>query len=64
MRLTQEVTELVEDVKTRSSSLLQQEGAAPHILGQRGQARPEVARRLLGLLRSSSGGEDEDRGED
>ena len=60
MRLTQEVTELVEDVKTRSSSLLQQEGGAPRTLSQRGQTRPQVARRLLGLLRSCSDGEDED----
>ena len=59
MRLTQEVTELVEDVETGGSSLLQQEGGAPGALGQGGEAGPQVARRLLGLLRSSTGGEEE-----
>ena len=58
--LTQEVTELVEDVQAGRPSLLQQEGGAPGALGQRAEARPQVSRRLLDLLGPSCGGAQED----
>ena len=56
LSLTQEVTELLEDVEAGRPSLLQEEGGAPGSLGQRAEARPQVSRRLLGP--SSGDGED------
>lgn len=63
LSLTQEVTELLEDVEAGRPSLLQEEGGAPGSLGQRAEARPQVSRRLLGLLRllGPSSGDGEDR---
>ena len=63
LSLTQKVTELLEDVEAGRPSLLQEEGGAPGSLGQRAEARPQVSRRLLGLLGPSSGdGEDREDG--